>query len=129
MSVPSDLSAFAILAPIHINNAWQKTVALWEDVVMGRQWRMVHGNTHSQNAQEAERRGEMPLTRAIEIVYVSLDCKKHKISRRQVREFLQKHCERGWHHVAGPNGVREVDYYATSLTDGEKRQLLANAKK
>jgi hypothetical protein len=41
-----------------------------------------------------------------------------------VREFLLKHCYQGWHHVAGPNGVREVPYYATRLTDEQKRELL-----
>jgi hypothetical protein len=89
---------------------------------MGR-WRSVHGNTHSRNAEDAEDRGEMPLTRAVEEIYVELECKKHKVSRRRVREFLEKHCYRGWHHVAGPH-VREVGYYATELSDDEKRQLM-----
>ena len=96
---------------------------------MARRWRMVHGYTHSQNARASEERGEMPLTRATQAVYASLDCKKHKVSRIAVREFLKQHCTRGWHHVAGPNGVREVAYYATSLTDDQKRGLLAAAKK
>jgi hypothetical protein len=69
----------------------------------------------------------MPLTRAIETVYVGLDCKKHRISRHRVREFLEAHCYEGWHHVAGPNGVREVNYYATVLT-GEQKQELLSAK-
>jgi hypothetical protein len=85
---------------------------------------MVHGYTHSRNARESEERGEMPLSRAIEAVYLSLECKKHKVSRRMVREFLEQHCYRGWHHVAGPNGVRQVNYYATELTDDQKRDLL-----
>jgi hypothetical protein len=68
-------------------------------------WKFVHGSTHSKAASEVEVRGEMPLTRAVEAVYSSLECKKHKIFRRKVREFLQAHCEAGWHHVAGPNGV------------------------
>ena len=67
----------------------------------------------------------MPLTRAVETVYTSLECKKHRVSRRKVREFLIKHCYRGWHHVAGPNRVREVAYYATELTKDQKRELLA----
>jgi hypothetical protein len=85
---------------------------------------MVHGNTHSQGTDEAEGRGEMPLTRAVEAVYTALECKKYKVSRRRVREILEKHCYRGWHHVAGPSGVREVNYYATVLTEDEKRLLL-----
>ena len=92
---------------------------------MARRWRMVHGNTHSRGAREAEERGEMPLTRAVEAVYVALECKKHRVSRRKVREFLEVHCYEGWHHVAGPNGVREVNYYATLLTDEQKRKLLS----
>jgi hypothetical protein len=99
-----------------------------EDVAMGKRWRMVHGYTHSRNARESEERGEMPLSRAIEAVYTSLECKKFKVSRRKVREFLEKHCSRGWHHVAGPNGVREVNYYATVLTDDQKRELLGTVK-
>jgi hypothetical protein len=91
---------------------------------MARRWRMVHGYTHSRNAREAEERGEMPLTRAVREVYESLECKKHKVSLRKVREFLEKHCQRGWHHVAGPNGVREVRYYDTVLTEEQKRLLL-----
>ena len=92
---------------------------------MGRRWKFVHGKTHSFNASEAEARGEMPLTRAIEAVYTSLECKKHKVSRRKVREFLEKNCYCGWHHIAGPNGVREVSYYNTSLSEDQKRQLFA----
>lgn len=89
---------------------------------------MVHGYTHSRNAREAEERGEMPLTRAVEAVYTSLDCKSRKVSRRQVREFIEENCPQGWHHVAGPNGVRMVNYYATNLSDDEKQQLFASAK-
>jgi len=95
---------------------------------MAKRWRMVHGRTHSQNARASEARGEMPLTRAIEAVYAALGCKKHGVSRRKVREFLEKHCSRGWHHVAGPNGVREVSYYATQLTDDQKRALMGTAE-
>jgi len=91
---------------------------------MSKRWSNVHGSTHSHNAREAEERAEMPLIRAINTVYVSLECKNHKVSRKAVRKFLLVHCERGWHHVAGPNGVREVNYYATSLTDDQKRQIL-----
>jgi hypothetical protein len=86
---------------------------------------MVHGYTHSRAARAAEEHGEMPLTRAVEVVYELLDCKTHRVSRRRVREFLEKNCGRGWHHVAGPNGVREVPYYATSLTHDQKRELLS----
>jgi len=96
---------------------------------MGRRWRTVHGYSHSLGAGEAEDRGEMPITRAVDAVYVSLECKKNKVSRRKVREFLEENCGCGWHHVAGPNGVREVDYYATELTEEQKRQLLDTAKK
>jgi hypothetical protein len=92
---------------------------------MAKRWRMIHGNTHSLAAQKAEEQGEMPLTRAIDVIYKSLDCKKQNISRRRVREFLEKKCYCGWHHVAGPNGVREVDYYATVLTEDQRRELLA----
>jgi hypothetical protein len=86
---------------------------------------MIHGNIRSLAAQEAEAQGKYPLTRAIETIYKSLDCKNHKISRRKVREFLQNKCCCGWHHVAGPNGAREVEYYETSLTEDQKRELLA----
>jgi hypothetical protein len=91
---------------------------------MAKRWRFIHGYTHSLAACEAEERNEMPLTRAVEAVYKSLDCKREKISRRKVREFLEKTCYAGWHHVAGPNGMREVNYYTTSLTDDQKRELL-----
>ena len=91
---------------------------------MGKRWRFVHGYTHSRNAREAEERGEMPLTRAVEAVYAELECKKHKVSRGKVREFLLKNCGRGWHHVAGPNAVRMVNYYSTLLTDEQKQELL-----
>ena len=96
---------------------------------MTKRWKTVHGKTHSYNAIEAEEHGEMPLTRAIENIYRSLECKKHKISRRRVREFLEKNCYCGWHHIAGPNGVREVGYYSTLLTDEQKKQLLVNVEK
>jgi hypothetical protein len=66
----------------------------------------------------------MPMTRAVEAVYTELGCKKHKVPRSKVRDFLEKNCDRGWHHVAGPSRVREVPYYATSLTDEQKKQLL-----
>ena len=46
---------------------------------MARRWRKVHGHTHSRNAREAEARGEMPISRAVEAVYASLECKKHKV--------------------------------------------------
>jgi len=95
---------------------------------MGSRWKMVHGNTHSRNAREAEERGEMPITRATNTVYESLECKKNGISRKKVREFLEKHCSRGWHHVAGRNGVREVNYYATELSDEQKSLLLSMSK-
>jgi hypothetical protein len=85
---------------------------------------MVHGHTHSRNARAAEERGEMPLTRAIEAVYMALECKQHKVSRRRVREFLEQNCGQGWHHVAGPNSVRMVGYYTTVLTDEQKGELL-----
>jgi hypothetical protein len=95
---------------------------------MGKRWRMVHGHTHSRGAEDAEDNGELPLTRAVEAVYMSLECKKRRVSRRQVREFLGQNCSCGWHHVAGPGGVRQVDYYATSLTDDQKVQLLSTGK-
>jgi hypothetical protein len=91
---------------------------------MSRRWKFVHGKTHSFNASDAEARGEMPITRAIDAVYKSLDCKKLKISRRRVREFLEKNCYSGWHHVAGPNGVREVSYYLTNLDEDLKNKLI-----
>jgi hypothetical protein len=98
---------------------------------MARRWRLVHGNTHSRAACEAETRGEMSLTRAVEDVYVKLDCKRRKISRRLLADFLEEHCSRGWHHVAGPNGVREVFYYATVWTDElmQKFELYVAARK
>src|SRR4051794_4942025 len=97
-------------------------------ITMSGRWRMVHGKTHSWNALAAEYRGEMPLTRAVNAVYAALDCKSHGVSRRKVREYLEQNCRRGWHHVAGPNGLREVPYYATALTDEEKRALLGDAE-
>lgn len=98
-----------------------------EDLAVGTRWKMIHGGTHSRAAWEAEQRGELPLTRAVEAVYKALECKKHKVSRRKVREFLLEHCHCGWHHVAGPGRAREIDYYATELTDKQKRQLLGAA--
>ena len=98
-----------------------------EEIAMARRWRMVHGYTHSRAAREAEERGEMPITRAVEAVYATLECKQHGISRRKVREFLESNCCQGWHHVAGPNEVREVAYYATVLTDEQKKMLLSKA--
>jgi hypothetical protein len=92
---------------------------------MARRWRMVHGYTHSRAAREAEARGEMPLTRAVEAVYQNLKCKEHKIPRKRVRAYLEANCCRGWHHVAGPNRVREVGYYATLLTQKQIRELLS----
>lgn len=91
---------------------------------MNKRWKFIHGKTRSFNALDAEARGEMPLTRAIEAVYKSLDCKKRKISRRRVREFLEKNCYAAWHHVAGPNGVREIAYYSTNLDEDLKNKLI-----
>jgi len=71
----------------------------------------------------------MPITRAVDEVYKSMDCKSRGISRREVREFLMHHCSRGWHHVAGPSGVREVSYYATVLSPLQKEELLKLMKK
>ena len=90
---------------------------------------MVHGHTHSRNAAEAELRGELPITRAIEVIYKTQECKKLGISRRVVREFLEKNCGAGWHHVAGPSRVREVPYFATALTEAQQAELLGNRKK
>ena len=87
---------------------------------------MVHGSMHSRNAREAELRGELPITRAVEVTYKALECKKLGISRRVVREFLEKNCRAGWHHVAGPSRVREVPYYATVLTEEQQSELLKN---
>lgn len=95
---------------------------------MSRRWRMVHGKTHSWGASEAEKREEYPITHAVEAVYRHYDCKQRGIPKRVVRQFLEEHCNRGWHHVAGKNGVREVPYYATRLTDELERQLLSHAK-
>jgi hypothetical protein len=50
------------------------------------------------------------------------------VSRRKVREYLEAHCRRGWHHVAGYNDVREVGYYATDLS-GEQRQELLGGRR
>jgi|SRR5712691_854217 len=96
---------------------------------MAKRWRTIHGNTPSRNARESEARGEMPLTRVVEAVYTLLECKMHQVSRRQVREFLEQYCGRGWHHIAGPNDPRRVNYYATLRTDEQKRELLGTAKK
>jgi hypothetical protein len=90
---------------------------------------MVHGNMRSRNAQEAEEHAEMPLTRAVEAVYKSLECKKNRVSRHKIRAFLMQYCGCGWHHVAGPHGVRMVRYYVTALTDEQKRELLGTVTK
>ena len=87
-------------------------------------WKMVHGYTHSRNAEEAEERGELPITRAVKAVYEALECKKRGVSLRKVREFLEEKCQCGWHHVSGPNRVRAIGYYRTWLSDDEERQLL-----
>ncbi len=92
---------------------------------MSRRWRMIHGRMHSRAAEQAEAHGEMPLTRATSEVYHSLECKKHRVTRKMVRDFLEKHCCCGWHHVAGPGDVRNVDYYTTCLDEEQKRQLLS----
>jgi hypothetical protein len=96
---------------------------------MPKRWKMVHGNTHSRNAQSSEAGGEMPITRAVDAVYKSMDCKSSGISRREVREFLVRCCARGWHHIAGPSGVREVNYYTTVLSPPQKEELLKLRKK
>ena len=83
----------------------------------------------SRKARGPDEHGKMLLTRAIEAVYASLECKKHGVSRRKVREFLEKNCGCGAHHVAGPTRVNLVNYYSTALTDDQKRQLLGNGKK
>ena len=93
---------------------------------MGRRWKTVHGKTHSWNAQDAESRGEMPITRAVEEVYTKFECKKHRVSRRKVREYLEANCRRGWHHVAGYNGVRDVAYYDTKLTREQHKELFGD---
>ena len=40
-----------------------------------------------------------------------------------------RYCDRGWHHVAGPSRVREVNYYATVLSPTQKEELLKLRKK
>jgi hypothetical protein len=100
----------------------------WGIDSMPKRWKMVHGYTHSRGASEAEARGEMPITRAVEVVYAALECKKHKVTKRAVRDFLENQCRRGWHHVAGPNGVRQVGYFATNLTEDQNRALLSTAQ-
>jgi hypothetical protein len=91
-------------------------------------WRTVNSKMRSYGAEDAEDRGEMPPARAVDTVYVELECKKHRVPRREVSEFLMQHCGRGWHHVAGPNGVRRVYCYATVLTDEQKRELLSRGR-
>jgi hypothetical protein len=70
----------------------------------------------------------LPITRAVEVIYKALECRKIGISRPVVREFLEKNCRAGWHHVAGPGRVREVPYYATVLTEAQQSELLNNRK-
>jgi len=70
----------------------------------------------------------MPITRAVEAVYTALECKKRRVSRRMVREYLEAHCYRGWHHVAGYNDVREVAYYATDLSGEQRQELLGGGR-
>ncbi len=96
---------------------------------MARRWKTVHGRTHSRNAEGAESRGQMPISRAVEEVYRALGCKEHGIPRRIVREFLEANCRAGWHHVAGPGEVRRVDYYDTSLTEDQKKELFRSRKR
>jgi hypothetical protein len=71
----------------------------------------------------------MPISRAVDEVYKSMECKSIGISRREVQEFLMQHCACGWHHVAGPSRVREVNYYATVLSPLQKEELLKLRKK
>jgi hypothetical protein len=78
---------------------------------------------HSRSAQEAEERGEFPLTRAVEAVYTSLECKKHGVSRREVRDFLERNCQRGWNHIAGPatfHGGRACTIGVWDIATGEE---------
>jgi hypothetical protein len=91
-------------------------------------WKTVHGNSHSLAAEEAEERGEMPITRAVKTVYLACDCKRHGVTKTRVREFLQEHCNAGWHHVAGPGRVREVAYYDTNLKDEQRTELLGGSR-
>lgn len=89
-----------------------------------RRRRWVNGRPRSRNAEIAERNGKMPITRAVDQVYRQYNCRRHRITRRAVRECLEKHWDGEWHHV-GPY-AHETDYYNTRLSVGQMRELLAS---
>jgi hypothetical protein len=74
------------------------------------------------NAEIAEREGRMPITRAIDAVYRNYNWRRHGITRKAVRELLERHWDGEWHHV-GPY-AHEVGYFDTRLSFGQLRQLL-----
>jgi len=94
---------------------------------MGQWLPMTREKMYPPSAREAEGRGEMPLDRAVKTVHASLGM-RYQISRPMVREFLVEHCGCGSHDLTMPGGVYRVNYYATALTEHQRRQLLSTAK-
>jgi hypothetical protein len=82
-----------------------------------RRRRWVNGKPRSMNAEIAEREGRMPLTRAVDAVYRNYNCRRHRITRKAVRELLESHWDGEWHHV-GPY-AHEIGYYNTRLSFGQ----------
>lgn len=91
-----------------------------------RRWRWVNGKARSMNAEIAERSGKLPLTRAVDTVYHSYNCRRHGITRKVVRSLLESNWDGEWHHV-GPY-AHEINYFNTHLSFGQLRELL-EAKK
>ena len=89
---------------------------------MSRRFRWVNGKPRSVNAEIAEQNGRMPLTRAIDAVYRTYNCRKHRVTRRAVRQILESHWDGEWHHV-GPY-AHSCGYYETKLFRSQLRELL-----
>jgi hypothetical protein len=89
-----------------------------------RRW--VNGRSRSMNADIAEREGRMPLTHAVDAVYGNYNCRRHRITRKAVRELLERHWGGEWHHV-GPYAY-EVAYFDTGLSFGQLRLLLCTRR-
>ena len=87
-----------------------------------KRFRWVNGKPRSYNAEIAERNDRMPLTRAIDAVYRNYNCRRHGITRKAVRQVLERHWDGEWHHV-GPYAHR-CNYYDTKLFRSQLRELL-----
>jgi hypothetical protein len=94
-----------------------------------RKWTWYHSDsgTQSCNAEIAEEQGRLPLLRAIDEVYQRYDCKRHGITKKAIRRFLEANHDGEWHHVGGY--AMRVDYHRTRLTFGELRRLVKKARR